>query len=294
MYTNARPKGFIEWRPHGDTALLLQKVQMVLEQYTDHLPLTLRQIFYRLVATFHYDKTERAYKRLCDVLVRARRARFIPFDVIRDDGWTRTDPGGFGDVADFYDAVSSAVEKYKVDKQHRQPRRIILLVEAAGMVPQVQRVADRYSVQVMSSSGFDSVTIKYKLALELQQEGRPALLLHIGDLDPSGVCIFDSMRADVLAFMNGASSTTEFRRLALTPEQVELYQLPTAPPKETDRRGNGVLETCQAEALPPDVLASIVDQVLKDNVDQALFKEDCEREQTERDQLREWLEGRGK
>jgi hypothetical protein len=46
-------------------------------------------------------------------------------------------------------------------------------------------------------------------------------------------------------------------RLAVTPEQIAAYDLPTAPPKPTDRRAFAG-QTCQAEALAPDVLASIL------------------------------------
>src|SRR5262245_20951426 len=83
-----RPRGFAAWNPKPETQEVLGQVQQVLDQYRDHLPLTARQIFYRLVGAFGYDKTERAYARLCEYLVKARRAQMISFDVIRDDGTT--------------------------------------------------------------------------------------------------------------------------------------------------------------------------------------------------------------
>jgi hypothetical protein len=48
--------------------------------------LTVRQIFYRLVANYEYEKTPQAYEKLAEKLVLARRNRRIPFDAIRDDG----------------------------------------------------------------------------------------------------------------------------------------------------------------------------------------------------------------
>ena len=76
-------------KPH--TLALLDQVRGVLNEYEDYLPLTIRQIFYRLVGAHEYEKTERAYERLIEHLNRARRARMIPMDVIRDD--RRHDPG---------------------------------------------------------------------------------------------------------------------------------------------------------------------------------------------------------
>ena len=66
--------------------MLLGQVQAILVEYEDYLPLTVRQIFYRLVGAYGFEKTERAYERLGNHLVRARRAQIIRFDAIRDDG----------------------------------------------------------------------------------------------------------------------------------------------------------------------------------------------------------------
>ena len=44
-------------------------------------------------------------------------------------------------------------------------------------------------------------------------------------------------------------------------------------------------ETCQAEALPPDVLAEIVDSAIRGYYDQVQFEEDQKTEETERNAL---------
>lgn len=56
-----------------------------LEEYRAHLPMTARQIFYRLVGAYAYPKDEAGYGRLIEMLNRARRARMIPMESIRDD-----------------------------------------------------------------------------------------------------------------------------------------------------------------------------------------------------------------
>ena len=63
----ARPRGFIvDWNPKPKTLALLDDVKKVLEEYHDQLPLTARQIFYRLVGAYGYEKTEQAYGRLLE------------------------------------------------------------------------------------------------------------------------------------------------------------------------------------------------------------------------------------
>src|SRR5438034_4552511 len=98
-----RPRGYAPWRPQAKSAVILDAVTQVLEEYEQHLPLTIRQIFYRLVGTIGYEKTEAGYHRLCELMNRARRAEEIPFDHIRDDGVTTYQHDWHRSPADFWD-----------------------------------------------------------------------------------------------------------------------------------------------------------------------------------------------
>jgi len=137
------------------------------------------------------------------------------------------------------------------------------------MVPQLARVAEPFGVSVYSSGGFDSVTVKHDAAARMRDEGRPTVVLHVGDFDPSGCAIVDSLADDVrkmLADM-GADDSVTFERVAVTPEQIERFALETAPAKGTDRRGSWQGGTVQAEALPPDVLAAELRRALESVID---------------------------
>lgn len=283
-YKSGRPKGFTDWRPQEPTQKIMKQVQGVLAQYREHWPLTIRQIFYRLVGVYGYAKTEQAYDRLIDYMGRARRSRMIPMEAIRDDGTTRTASDGWRDQDHFIRSVLATAKAYKRDKSENQATRVMILVEAAGMLPQIVKAVGSYGLPVISSSGFDSLTMKYELAKDIMEDGRPTVVLHIGDLDPSGVCIFDSIQADVEAFI-GDGQALLFKRIALTPEQVVLYGLPTAPPKATDKRGEGMRETCQCEALPPDTLAAIVKAAVLEYIDDGQYALDVYIEAKEREYL---------
>src|SRR5262249_56679661 len=100
-----RRRGFAPWSPGQETLELLARVNAVLGEYQDHLPLTLRQIFYRLVGAHGYEKTEQAYARLGEHLVRARRARLVPMEAIRDDGGTTITPNMWASAQEYLDAV---------------------------------------------------------------------------------------------------------------------------------------------------------------------------------------------
>ena len=71
--TSWRKRGFAEWTPRSKNRELLDSVIEIIASY--NMPLTIRQIFYRLIGRYAYEKTERAYKNLGEMLNRARRAR---------------------------------------------------------------------------------------------------------------------------------------------------------------------------------------------------------------------------
>lgn len=284
-----RSRGYIlDYNPQAKTLRLLKDVQVVLDEYMAYWPLSCRQIFYRLVSTTAaYPKTEVFYGKLCHHLANARRARIILFRSIRDDGVMTYGLDHYDDEDDFRRRVRVMGENYKRNKLAGQGFHMEVWCEAAGMLPQISGVAEPFSVQAFSSSGFDSLTAKKRLADRICAKGKKAIILHLGDFDPSGVSIFESVAEDVTAFVAAdrpwATVSVQFERVTLTAEQVESYDLPTAPAKTTDSRTKGWSgETCQLEALPPNVIADILRDHIAKHFDDDLFNYELEVEQQER------------
>ncbi len=262
-----RPRGFAEWNPRPDTLTLVQLINGILAEYAEYLPLTCRQIFYRLVGTKGFPKTENDYSRLCEVIGRARRAGLIPFDHIRDDGTARYEFTTWTGASDFLENIKDQAEGFRLDRQEGQELRLLVMCEAGGMAPMLAQVANPYGIAVLTSGGFDSLTAKHDLAQELAevlQGGIWPEVLHIGDLDPSGVHLFSSLAEDVSAMVQSlAGQKPIFSRLAVTQKQVDQLVLSTAPPKPTDnRRFTG--QTVQAEAIAPDVLSDLLRAAIED------------------------------
>jgi hypothetical protein len=283
-----RPRGYARWRPQRKTQELLGQVEAIISAYSAHLPLTIRQVFYALVGHYGYEKTEKAYGRLGDKLTRARRARLLPFHVIRDDGVVTYSSRWHDGPEAFWDETARRIRDYRRDRQAAQRRRIELWCEAAGMAPQLARVADEYSVPVYSAGGFCSLTAVRSIADRALGRHVPTVLLHVGDYDRSGESIFGAMAEDAAAFVEADRVVTVNRieavRVALTAEQVEAYELPTAPPKEGDEAfWDG--DTCQLEALAPDSLAKIVREAIKNHLDLDLWQEQVEEEEADRTEL---------
>ena len=215
MSKTTRVRGFAPWRPQRKTVAVLDDVQAVLTEYASYWPLTIRQVFYRMVGTVDYDKTETAYARLCETINRGRRAGLIDFDAFRDDGVKRLAPNSWTGPEQFRKTFAAEAARFRLDRQDGQPVKLWVLCEAAGMAPMLAKVAATYGVPVLSSGGFDSLTAKRDLADALANAER-AEVLHIGDHDPSGVHVFSSLSEDVGAMCRGlGGNDPSFSRLAL-------------------------------------------------------------------------------
>ena len=203
-----RVRGFAPWSPEQATLALLDQVRGVLDEYEAYLPLSIRQIFYRLVGAHDYEKTEPAYQRLAEHLNRARRARIIPMDVIRDDGGIISEPDAWESAEQFMAIVHAMAKKFTLDHSTGQATRLVVICEAAGMAPQLARVAHPFGVTVMSGGGFESTTDRHKFAAALASYDRPTEVLDIGYHDPSGAHRFLAHQEDIKAFTKVLCATS--------------------------------------------------------------------------------------
>ena len=253
-------------------------------------PLTVRQIFYRLVGVYGYEKTERAYARLCEYLNRARRAELIAFDDIRDDGVTIIAAALVEGTADFWDDTARRMRAYERDKQYGQPYHVELWCEAQGMMPQLARVAERVlgpGLLVRRVCVADSGAADRRAR---RAPGRPTVFLHVGDYDPGGESIFESMtedasrvsgpRTDIARHSRFIPGASPHRRAG---RRVRPADGATQGHRLAVRRWSG--ETCQLEALPPDVLAETVEAAIRGWFDLDLYAEHREFERQERIEL---------
>ena len=267
-----RPRGFIEnWRPYQKSLDLLEQVEKIIAEYD--IALTIRQIFYRLVARYFYEKTEHAYKNLGELLNKARRARRIPMEAIRDDTSVSHYPISYRDAEDFLAAVRGSAENFRLDRQKGQRRRLVVMCEAAGMAAQLFQVTERYGVAVLSGGGFDSTSDKHRLGEKWTYEDPPVCVLRVGDYDASGASMHTVLLEDIGAFARHYGGDVEFVQVAITREQARARGLPSAPPKATDHRPRHFAdtETWQAEALDPNDLAAILEAAILARLDRTIY-----------------------
>ncbi len=241
---------------------------------------TLRQLFYRLVAAEVLPNNRVAYSRLSSVTAESRRRGAFPplIDRTRTIHRYQTFPGP-------QEARSWLGRIYRRDRTEGQGYSIYLGVEKAGIVEQLQAWFGDLGVPILALGGYSSQTYIDDVAADVDRQDRPAVLIYAGDFDPSGEDIDRDFRKRVAAF-------DEYVRVALTPGQIADYNLPEQFGKSTDSRAHGFIERhgrlvqVELDALPPDVLRDLYQEAIDRYWNPSAFEAALEREAEERSKLR--------
>jgi hypothetical protein len=258
-------------------ALLVQAAAIVTSYDT---LVTLRQLFYRLVAAQLLPNTTNAYKSLSKYTADARRAGTFP--ALMDRGRTIHRYQTFPSPAEARRWLQAI---YRRDRTEGQTVSLYLGVEKAGIVAQLQEWFGDLGVPVLALGGYGSQTYVDDVVADVAATNRPAVLLYAGDHDPSGEDIDRDFTARTGCWY-------QVRRVALTAAQVEQYALPPQPGKELDSRARGFVERhgrlvqVELDALPPDTLRELYADAIAEFWNDDAHEQALAREATERRTLK--------
>jgi len=136
-------------------------------------------------------------------------------------------------------------------------------------------VARPYGANVITGSGFASLTGCHKLIERAKRSGKPVRVLYISDFDNSGhrMPAAVSRTIEFLLHKEGEFLDVEIRQIALTEQQCLDYDLPRIPLKEKGRAafeeqyGEGGVELDALEALHPGELRRILIEAIRPYLD---------------------------
>lgn len=245
--------------------------------------LSVRQLYYQLVARRVIEKTEQSYARICDATVQLRLSGELDYGKIADGHRTRRAVYQHGGLRE---ALENAFDIYRRNYWLDQSLHIEVWCEKDALSGVILPVCEAYGVTYVATRGFPSLTLIYESAMALARIGKPAAIFYFGDHDASGRAISNKLESDLRA--HGANITVQ--RVALNPAQITQYALPTRPGKWTDSRhakfaaryGDACVEL---DALPPDVLTTLVEERILATIDVAAWQRVREAEALERETL---------
>lgn len=258
---------YVEKNFNAETRKLITFVDMMIEDYqAQGFTLSVRQLYYQLVAKGMIPNTDQSYKRIASILNDARMAGLIDWDAIEDRNrdievrsrWTSG-----------RSLMQGAARGFHMDMWKGQSHRVFVIVEKAALAGVLQGVCTEYDVPLLAARGYPSVSIVRELALEHIQaamnDDQIPCILHLGDHDPSGIDMTRDLSERIKLFAEEAYSDIEIDidRIALTMRQIDEKQPPPNPAKTTDSRFDGYRklygdESWELDALEPSYLVALV------------------------------------
>lgn len=240
-----------------DKAQLRQQIIDVL--HIDH-PQSIRHVFYRLTdprLPVPVSKDDNGYRTVQHQLKLMRREGVIPYHWIVDGSRNFHRVATFESAADFIERMSSL---YRANAWEAADDFVQVWCESRSLAGVLLEECDELGVSIYPAAGFTSLSFAYEAAREIISRckgGRTARILYVGDYDPAGVLIDQSIKSEIITHIP-ASMPLTFERVGINLDQIRDYDLPTKPRKPGDRRALAVEATVEAEAMPAAAMRALL------------------------------------
>ena len=226
-------------------------------------PMTVRQVFYRAVVMNLVEKSEKGYCKVQDDLTVLRRNGTLPYDWLTDEGRAPRQPYM---VEGIVEALNNARRHYRKDPWQDKEELVQIWVEKNALAGVINPVTSEYGVALMVTVGYSSITFAYEAAQTIDAFDGPVFIYHFGDFDPSGQDAARALEEELRLHAPGADIT--FTRVAVTPEQIREWNLPTRPTKASDPRAAkfGSAQSVELDAIEPNRLRQLVRDTLEQHL----------------------------
>lgn len=267
---------------------LLDTINGIIEEFKEQgYKLTLRQLYYQLVTKAIIPNTKKSYAKLSGILVKGRMGGVVDWDAIEDRLRVPNLPYW---VLDIPDAIDDTIKGYRLNRQRGQDVYIELWVEKDALSGILKRVTHPYHINLMVNKGYSSCSAMHDAYIRIKREidsGKKAVILYLGDHDPSGLDMIRDIRDRLKEF--GVNPTV--KQIGLTREQINRYNPPPNPAKITDPRAKWYIEehgdvSWEVDALNPDILHKLVETNVDKLIDKDRFNGMKEQEEKDKEELR--------
>ncbi len=224
----------------------------------DH-PQSTRHVFYLMTdprLPEPVEKTINGYKQVQDRLVKLRRNGTVPYAWVSDTSRSGYFVQTYSDIGDFLRRVQSL---YRADLWKNANVRCEVWVESRSIAGIVLDDCQECAVSLYPAGGFSSIAFAYEAAEQINEsyDGRPVISFYIGDLDPAGVLIDGAIEREIRKHLRPEVEFI-FRRIGITAEQIEQFNLPTKARKKSEKRATHISRTVEAEAMPAHTMRRLL------------------------------------
>ena len=272
---------------------MIDTINQIIDEYdAQGFVLTVRQLYYQLVARDIISNNLKEYKRVASLLNDARLAGLVSWSAIEDRTREFIRRARWKGGAEILDAVA---DQFHMDLWEGQDRRVFVLVEKEALVGVLEGVCHELDIPLLAARGYPSVSVVREFVerdiARASRDGQDSLILHLGDHDPSGIDMTRDLTDRIALFLHGDASEVEVRRIALNMDQIEEQRPPENPAKTTDSRFDAYRRkfgssSWELDALSPKYLAALVRKHALREIDDDVRKERVDAINAVRDRIR--------
>lgn len=254
--------------------MIIRRSKEIVDTYD--ILITLRQLYYRLVASTDIPNNRSNYNYFDKVLTEYRQKN-NSFAEYFDDKTRKI----VADIDCFrFDSFSSEIESqleyvktgypyYEVDSNLLQEKITIILLEKQALETIFTNAIGHMSILVVAR-GFNSFTQMNELKNMLKNDDREKNLYVFTDFDDSGLLIQNNFLNQMRKHLKVHFDNVE--RIALTKDLIEKYKLPHNPTKESTHKKFRLPYYVELDALEPNILTELVESVSERNYDKDLYR----------------------
>lgn len=230
----------------------------------DMKPMTVRQVFYQASIKGLVEKTEAGYNKVATDLTLLRRSGKLSYDWLTDHTRYQRRPRTYEGVQQ---ALEDTARLYRKSLWVDVDAYVEVWIEKDALSGVVYPITSAYDVPLMSSRGYASLSFLWGAADYINDLDVPAYIYHFGDYDPSGVDAANKIEQTLKELAPQAE--IHFERVAVTPEQISDWDLPSRETKASDTRSrNFVGDSVELDAIDPSTLRRLVESVINRHLPQ--------------------------
>lgn len=293
---------FVDHKFSEASIKLIGTVNNILREYgVQGYRLSLRQLYYQLVARAIIENSVKSYKRVGNLISDARLAGLVDWNMIEDRGRETNFLNHWDNPADIVRDASRWFRTYKWEGQRNYCE---VMVEKDALSGILLPVCQELDIRFTANKGYSSSSAMYeagkRLAKIYDSDGiEDVHIFYFGDHDPSGIDMTRDIADRFSMFSRGLVGHVNVHRLALNWEQVEEWQPPENPAKESDSRYQAYSDkfgesSWELDAVEPRTLADLVRENVEALIDQDVWDEVVAREEVMRAELVKFADEYGK
>lgn len=241
-------------------------VDQAIAALEEERPMTLRQLYYRMISAGALQNHQREYNRLKVLMGRLREEEVVPRTWIVDHVRTTFKPSSWSGLADYGDSVR---ECYRKNFWDSLDCHVEILVEKDAVAGTLQPITTKYDVALRVLRGYSSISFAGEIADEWSAIEKPIFAYYLGDFDPSGMDIERDAQEKIARY---SGDEFDWDRLGVLEDDFEDFDLIELPVKHSDKRAASFLEQhggrcAELDAIPPNELRRRVEAAILGHVD---------------------------